>query len=596
MPASQRTWGRQTVSRSTPQGTEGAVAAARRTSVDAALAMLERGGNAVDAAVAAALVAGVVEPMETTLAGSGHILIAERDKPVYCIDFSARAPRAARADMYTIDTSPRPDTSLGLSTVVGDVNTIGALAFAVPGTVAGLIEAVDQFGVLDRATVLEPAIRAAYDGFEADEYFALEVLSGISALRSDPGASALFLRDGLPPTPSHLGVATFGRHAQIRQPQLARTLERIAHDGPAALYGGEVGRSLIETVAEFGGIVTLDDLASYRTESGDAVNVSVNGATVWASMAPTGGITILQLLETLGAWSPEDLPAASAKHYGAMAEVGWHAFADRYHWLADQQVVPVPIAGMLSPEYANHVADLVRGGAEPPRLGLKVGKPWELYAGRYTHDPWPYTENADERTDWAPPSLPQWAGGTTQVSVSDRDGMTVACTHTATQHFGSKVLCPRTGLLLNAGMSWFNARPNAANSIAPTKRPVSNMGSVIVTRSGEPFAAVGAPGGRRLIHAISQVVWNMVTYGMSSQDALDLPRIDASSSQLLASDRIAPDVLERLREKYEPVVEVAEEHGPYLYEFGRPALVSRHRDGTLQAAADAATREYVATL
>ena len=183
--------------------------------------------------------------------------------------------------------------------------------------------------------------------------------------------------------------------------------------------------------------------------------------------------------------------------------------------------------------------------------------------------------------------------GTTHFTVVDGDGMMVSCTHTAGNAFGSKVVAEGTGLLFDAGMVWFNAHPGAANSIAPGKRPLVNMGPLLLARDGEPRLAVGAPGGRRIIDAVVQVVVNAVDRGMGIEDALGAPRVDASGSKVLASERLGP-ALDALRERGHDVVAVREEHSPFSYEFARPVGAEIAADGSRRASADPFTQGHAA--
>ena len=586
---------RQTVSRSPAIGRAGAVAAARRASVEAALYMLERGGNAVDAAIAAAFVAGVIEPMETTLAGSGFMLVSEPQGAVHAIEFPPRAPSAASSTMFEIDTSRALDRGLGVSVVVGDKNVAGATAVGVPTTIAGLLTAQEHFGRLERAIVMAPAIRAAYDGFEIDSYFALEALANVEALRADPGASSLYLHRGLPPVPPHLGGTTLGVASLLKQPQLGRTLELVSSQGRRGFYEGETATALVETVRSGGGVLSTQDLAACHPLVGRARRLVFRDCEVWTPRSPSGALTQLQILNIWQELHPAEPPMEdSPERLRGLAEASWHAFADRYHWLGDPDVVPVPEAGLLSPDYARSIARAIRDREPPPRALPEQGLPWEYFASVAAHDPWAFQDRS-KRPSWRPMGATEAAAGTTHVSVLDGNGLAVSITHTAANHFGAKAVCPRTGLLLDAAMGWFNARVGAANSIAPWKRPLANMGPMIITRDGRALAALGAPGGRRIIHAVVQVLLNIVERGMGAQDAVDAPRLDASGSTLLASERLA-DVAAALREAGVPVALVADEHEPFGYELGRPVVAMRDHDGRSSAAIDSLTRGTTAAL
>lgn len=585
---------RQTIQKSAVAGTKGAAAAARIASAQAAAAMLAAGGNAVDAGVAAALVAGVVEPMETTLGGSGFMLIGmPADGCVHSVEFGPRAPLAARSDMFRIDSRRQVERGLGISIVADDANVQGITAVGVPSTMRGLLLAQQRFGKLARSRIMRPAIEAAYGGFPADSYFALEALANLPALRADPGASSLYLVDGLPPPAPHLGTASLGVPTLVRQEALGRTLEMIAERGADVLYDGELARSLLDTVAELGGLLSQQDLSACAPVITKARSIRFRDVEVWAPTAPCGAVTELQMLRIWQALYPDRAPVEDTpERIRNLAAVGWHAFADRYHWLGDPDFVPTPDAALLSPAYAADLATAIRAGHPPPRSSATDAAPWNHFAARAAHDPWPFQPGGpDLRPVWNPNGGTQPPAGTTHVSVIDADGMAVSITHTAANHFGSKVVCRRTGLLLDAAMGWFNALPHAANSIAGGKRPLANMGPLLVTRSGVPVAAIGAPGGRRIIHAMVQIVLNLVERGMGAEDAVHAPRIDASGAGMLASERLT-SVIRGIPELSDSTVLVSEQHEGFGYELARPIVSVREANGRTTAATDPFSRGY----
>ncbi|MBV7485261.1 gamma-glutamyltransferase [Bordetella sp. BOR01] len=588
----------QRITRSGACGGRGAVAAARYPSVQAAIGMLEAGGNAIDAAVAAAFVAGVVEPMETTLAGSGFMLVGLPGGQAHSVEFGPRAPKRAHAGMYRIDTSRQIDRGLGVSVVVDDENVQGAKAAGVPATLAGLARAQGRFGRLALATVMAPAIRAAYDGFECDSYFALEALDNLAALRADPGAAALFLRDGVPPVPAHLGKTTLARPERIRQPALGRTLESIAAHGIRAFYEGELGVAFLRTHRDRGGLLEREDLLAVAPAFIKPRTLAYRDARILAPCAPCGAVTELQILNIWQALYPD--PASmrfDAEALRRLAEASWHAFADRYHWLGDSALVPVPEAGLLSQRYADSIAQCILRGDPPPRASAPEGgiaeTPWNYFARHAAHDPWAFDATGAAPIQWAPQGASSPTAGTTHVSVTDNEGMSVAITHTAANHCGAKVVCERTGLLLDAAMGWFNACPDAANSIAGGKRPLANMGPVLLERGGR-YAAIGAPGGRRIIDAVVQVVINLVDRTMDAEAAISAPRIDASGTGLLYSERLR-DLVAALPQYFDPALQVDEQHQGYGYELARP-LVALHDGAHARAAIDPFSRGYAEAL
>jgi gamma-glutamyltranspeptidase/glutathione hydrolase len=589
----------QVVRRAPATGEEVAVAAARRESVDAALGMLAGGGNAVDAAVACAFVAGVVEPMETCLAGSGFLLVWDpAEARATAVDFPPRAPLAARADMFEVVPSQDADRLLGVSAVRDDANTEGILAPGVPGTVAGLLAAHERLGRMPRRQVLEPAIRAASDGFAVDGYYALQALDHLETLRAQADAAAIYLDGrGLPPVPAFLGDVTLGVAPLLRQSDLARTLELVAERGAAGFYDGEIALAIERHFAEHGGLITREDLAAYRPLVGEPVRARYRGLELMVPGSPCGGWTALQILRALERFELSGTSVADAGALHAVVATSRRAFADRYHWLGDPDFVPVPLHALLGEAYADETAAAIRAGDPGPSFAAEHGLPWEALAFRATGDPWAHEDEPERRPEFRParpaPSASE-RHGTTHMAVVDGDGMMVSCTHTAGNAFGSKVLAAGTGLLFDAAMVWFNAVPGAANSIAPVKRPLVNMAPVLVLDGGRARLTVGAPGGRRIIDAVVQVLVSALDRGLALQDAIGAPRVDASGAAVLASERLGEEALEALRARGHEVVAVREQHAPFGYEFARPVGVEIAANGRRRAGIDPLTQGHAA--
>lgn len=574
----------QAISRPAVHSNKGTVTAARQDSIHAALKMFELGGNAVDAAVAAAYVAGVIEPMETTLAGSGFALIATPDGQTTSVNFGPKAPLAAHAKLYSISAAAGKDRGLGVTTVDGLQNEQGALAAGVPHTLAGLAWLQEHFGVLSRQQVMAPAIEHASTGFAVDAYYALEVLDSLAALRADPGASALFLTaDGFPPTASHLGQATLGANHRLPQPALARSLAMIAEKGVEVFYQGELGAALCRTHQELGGLLTLADLANVTIHNEPPLRMRFRDTVLHVPPAPCGGLTELQMLGIWEALHPTPITSAyTAEQLCSLQSAMGYAFADRYHWLGDAAQVPVPEQALLSNAYLKTLAAHIqqRPGYSPLTL-CGTQTPWSYFASHAVTNPWPFQAHQDTPPIWTASDSTEPTAGTTHICVSDASGMMVTLTHTAANHFGAKVVCERTGLLLDGAMGWFNAHPNAANSIASAKRPLANMGPMLVTKNAKPLLALGAPGGRRIISAISQLVLNTVERNMRIDEALHAPRIDGSGSTLIASERLR----HTLSDTQQAVRYVSEQHQGYGYELARPSGIQLI-DNTAYAAID----------
>ena len=561
----------------------GAVVAPRASSVQAGEAMLAQGGNAVDAAVAAALVAGVVEPTETSLAGSGFLLVGDARGTVRSVEFGPRAPRAASETMFRVDEAAAASNVLGLAPVAGNANVDGALASGVPRAAVGLLVAQERFGRLPRRTVMDPAIRAAEEGFPADAWFVMNALNDLVRLRADAGAREVFLdADGLPrgrASQSFYG-ASIDAPERVRQPRLAHTLDRLADAGPAALLEGELASALLETCREAGMLIAAEDLAAAAPEIVAPRALRFRDARVHVPAAPGGGLTELQILQIWQRLFPGGSPREdSASRTRLLALVMKHAFADRYHWLGDPDRVPVPADALLSAEYAERLAEAVAHDPVPAAFG-DGSAPWSHFSREALHRP---TDDRDDAPDWAPRGATAPTTGTTHITAADDEGRFVSVTHTAANHFGSGVLCPRTGLLFDSAMAWFNAVPGTANSIGAGARPLANMGPVVVTDAAGTRAAAGASGGRRIIGAVAQIVINLVDRGMSPLEALQAPRIDASGPALVLPERLGRFAAD-LADLAPTVVAPAANH--FALDFARANLVGAHSGG-LESAIDA---------
>lgn len=572
---------RQRVDRDEVVASHGAVAATRRVQAEAGLACLEEGGSAVDAAVCVGFLAAVMEPMETCLGGAGFLLVWDPSsgRPV-CFEAPPRAPRAAAADMYEIVEGTTGRNTLTVFAVRDDESSVGERAAALPGLVAMLVAAHRRFGRLPLARVIEPAVAVAEDGFEADYYYCWVAAQQQPALLRFPRAAATFLDAGgrVPAAEPPL---------RLRQRALADTLRAIGKDGGESFYRGDIAASMIEEIQSGGGIMTRDDLAGYRIDVTAGRRLAYRDVEVVTPTAVGGHTTELQILNLLARFDLRAMGHNSTRSLHTLFEASRLAFADRYHHLGDPDVVPVPLEGLLSAAYAEQQVALIRpDGAAPRPPGDQ--EPWAYYAFRAQHDPWPF----DPAGPTAPVTFAEVAprapagSGTTHFCAVDEDRMLVSCTHTAATAFGAKFLT-EAGVVFNAGMNWFTAAPGAANSIAGWKRPVVNMGPVLTLRDGRPHLALGAPGGRRIIGAVVQILSNVVDHGMSAQEACSAPRTDSSSQVDLVDDRIEGEVLEALARLGHRLELVSEESNATGYEFAHPTSILVAEDGTVRCGVDA---------
>jgi len=470
-------------------------------------AILQRGGNAVDAAVAVGFALAVVHPEAGNVGGGGFMLVRERGGAVHALDYRETAPTGATRDMY-LDAQGEPT----------DRSVTGHLASGVPGAVAGLAEAHRRFGRLPWRDVVEPAVRLAADGFVIDDYRHRSIAGAAERLRRFPASAAQFLPGGAAPAVG----------STWRQPELATTLAAIRDRGAAGFYEGPVADLLVAEMQRGGGLITHDDLRRYRAIWRDPVVTRYRGHTVY-SMAPasSGGVTLALILNILEGTGPLP-PFGSARLLHLEAEAMRRAFIERNRWLGDPDFVPLPLDRLLSRAYA----DSLRAG---------IG---ERATPTPAFDPGPRDGTS-----------------TTHYSVVDAEGNAVSCTTTLNNSYGSAVTVPGAGFLLNDEMDDFATapgRPNMyglvqgeANAIAPGKRMLSAMTpTLVLDPQGELRLVVGTPGGPTIITQVYHVISNVLDHGMSLADALAAPRTHHQAlpdSLRVERDGFAPATLDSLR-------------------------------------------------
>jgi gamma-glutamyltranspeptidase/glutathione hydrolase len=502
-------------------------------------AILRRGGNAVDAAVATALAMAVVEPFMSCVAGGGCMLIhrPRRGDPV-ALDFNVEAPAAAHARMYRLG-GGRGNDLFPWPAVEGDANAEGHRAVAVPGSVAGLSLAVERYGTMELRDVVAPAARLARRGVPVDWYVALEIAAHAEELLRHPEAARTYLRGGrFPQRPP--GLAGGDR---LRQPALARTLELIGKEGPDAFYRGELAEAVEAEMRRGGGLLTRADLAAYRVRVAPPLEGRYAGVTLLGMPGATGCVTALEALNVLAAAGASRFGPADPETYHLRAGAFRAAFGDRLRHLGDPEHVTAPWARLLSSAHAARLA--ARLGPAPGARAAR-GRPG---AGECT----------------------------THVCAVDRDRTLVSLTHTAVSLFGSKVVVPGTGLLLANGMLWFDPEPGRPNSIAPRKRPLVNMTPFLALRDGAPYLALGAPGGRKIVTAIPQVLSNLLDFRLGPQAAVEAPRLHTEGEAVAVDDRVGPGVLAALRRWGHRVLAQTESYSTFY--FARPQVIQVTGDG-----------------
>ncbi|HEV8342173.1 MAG TPA: gamma-glutamyltransferase, partial [Candidatus Binatia bacterium] len=464
----------------------GVVASDNELATNAGLEILQRGGNAVDAAVAAAFALAVVDPASSGIGGGGFMVIYQmKEKKAHALDFRETAPAAAHRDLYIKGGKPIPALTL-----------TGALAVAVPGEIAGLAEALKRFGSLPLATVMAPAIHYAAEGFPLRPYLRSTIERQLPTMRKFPDLARLFLS----------GESVPAEGERIRQPELGETLKAIAAEGPAVFYQGWVGQAIADTIKKEGGVLTLEDLKGYRPVWREPLIGRYRKQTVITMSPPSsGGIALVQMLNVLEGFKLNLFPHNSATYLHLIAETMKHAFADRAQYLGDPDFVQLPIQKLSSRDYAAWIRSQISSVQthRPSFYGLASFKPEK--------------------------------GGTTHLSVIDGAGNAVSCTLTINTQFGSKVVVPGTGIILNNEMDDFSIQQGApnvykligadANLIQPKKRPLSSMAPTIILQGERPVLVVGGSGGPRIISATLQTILNVLDFRMPLRKAIEAPRI-----------------------------------------------------------------------
>jgi gamma-glutamyltranspeptidase/glutathione hydrolase len=489
------------------------VACPRREAMEIGLELLRRGGGAMDAAVAMSFAQGVAEPYMGGIGGVGEIVFCDAGGTVHVFDCAARAPLAARAEMYelvegTSGVYPWPRTA-------GDANARGARSVTAPRIVPGLSEAQRRFGKLAWEEVVHPAAALARDGVELDYFSAAVLAAEMSTLAADELAGDLYYPNGAPLPP-----ALEEPPVRVRNERLARSLETIAERGGEAMRTGPLARATVEAIAEAGGILVMADLE--RSEpvvlEDVAPLVAFHGWDVYGSPLPSGGVTAAEILGLLDRWPAAPGPE-SPERYRQVARASHLAFADRLTLLSgdDRQAA----LALLEP----HTLDR--------RAGDDLGASPGIAAG---------------------PSRPT---ATTHAVAVDETGAVAVVTQTLLALFGAQLGVAEHGFFLNDGMLWFDPRPGQPTSIAPGARALSAVAPMVAMSQEDRGRRIGVAGlgARRIPTAVAQVLENVADYGMDVARAVDAPRVHVDTFAATVDQRLGAEVLEALaKDGHEPTV------------------------------------------
>lgn len=557
---------------------KGMVVSANPLASEAGVEILRKGGNAVDGAVATAFAISVVEPFAAGLGGGGFLLLRDsKSGEIKALDFRERAPLKATTNMY-LDAQGKVRSNASIN---------GYLAVATPGTVAGLYEVHHRYGKLPWQEVVKSAITLAQNGFTLSQKPTWRSLAEYETrkkiLLANPAAQAIFTHNGELYQPGETLV----------QPDLAKTLVEIARN-PQSFYTGNIARAIASDMATNGGLITLEDLKTYRPIWRTPVCGSFRQARICSMPPPSsGGVHLLQILNIIG---DTDLKSLGWHHPDAlhlMVEAMKIAFADRSEYLGDPDFVKVPVAQLISPAYAKKRRQEIKIDRATPSGEVKPADRKMLMEsggkGSLLHST---TDTLLHPTPHSllPPS-PHESSETTHLNVVDAQKNAVSMTFTINYGFGSGIVVPGTGVLLNDEMDDFAAAPgvpnvfglvgNQANAIAPRKTPLSSMTPTIVTENGHLRMTVGAPGGSTIITQVLQVILNVLEYQMDVGAAVSLPRIH---HQWLPDElRVEPFGLDAL------TIAQLQRRGHKIKQtqpWGNINAIVVRQDGTLEGAAD----------
>ena len=501
--------------------------------------IIENGGNAVDAAVAVAFTLGLVEPNATGLGGGGFMTMRSAETgEIKFINFRECAPAAATPDMWQVDAEGK---------VIGSQNMSGGKAVGVPGTVAGMLYALENYGTMSRDEIVAPIIELAEKGFTVTPTLSADMNNTYDKLMLYSESGKIFLKDvdGIL-LPYDVGDTFVNK-------DYAKTLRLIAKDGADVFYKGEIAEAMVKAVQKYGGLLTMEDLANYQVEVMEPVHGTYRGYDIYSSPSPSsGGTIILEILNILENFDVPSMEHDSAEKQHLVGSAFAMAYADRGEYMGDTKYVDVPVNGLANKDYA-------------AKLAAKIDMDTAM-TNVLPDDPWMY-EHED----------------TTHFSVADKEGNIVSVTFTVNGYFGAAVAADGYGFILNNEMGDFNVGAGHPNSIAGGKTPLSSMSPTIIMKDGEPFAAIGSPGGTTIIATVAQICSNLIDHGMTMQEAVDAPRISGfRDTTLNYESRFSSETIAEMEAKGW-TMNASDE---FNRSFGSVNAVRYAEDGTLDDAGD----------
>jgi len=489
-------------------GLDGMVATAHPLASQIGANVLRNGGNAIDAAVAIQFALNVTEPMMSGIGGGGFLMYYDAKKEeTSIINSRERAPAGATPEMF-LDKKGEP--------IPFGERATGGKAVGVPGTLKGLEEALERWGTRSMDELIDPAIQLASKGFPIDSVLADAIADNKDVLVKT-AAGIVFAPNGKP----------LKEGDRLVQKDLAKTFELIKSGGTDAFYKGEISKAVADVVQKYEGSMTTDDIAAYDVRIDKPIWGEYKGYQI-ASMPPpsSGGVFLLQMLSILDGFDLSQYDVKSWEKYHLLAEAMHLAYADRAAYAGDPEFIDVPLKGLLHPDYIKRRQNLIK-------LTSVIEKP---IAG----DPWKY-EGEKSAGKSVQQSDDKKQGETTHFTVADQWGNVVSYTTTIEQLFGTGIMVPGYGFMLNNELTDFDAIPGGANQVEPNKRPLSSMTPTIVFKDDKPVLTVGSPGGSTIITSVLQTIIHAIEYDMELKAAIEEPRIFTNNTTSYRHEKDIPD-------------------------------------------------------
>ncbi|WP_257988034.1 gamma-glutamyltransferase [Bacillus sp. V33-4] len=489
---------RASIDRETAKGRTGMVASAHHLATDIGEKILESGGNAVDAAVAIQFALNVVEPMMTGIGGSGFMMVHHRDSnETKIFDGHTRAPKAAHPRMFLDDNG---------EVIPFKKRSTHGTAVGIPGILKAMDAALSAYGTKPLTELIEPSIELAEKGVEINWVFkdALEHFH----YRLGKHAKNFYLPDG----------KNRKEGEKLMKKELAHTFRVLQDKGIAAFYEGEIGEAIITALKESGGFMELDDLKNYQITIDEPMWGEYKGYKIASSSPPSaGGLMVIQILKLLESFQLEQYDPRSWEKYYLLAEAMRIGFSDKVTYFGDPEFVDMPVKGLIDDRYIEERKKLIN--FERRNDAIDFGNPWKYDKPGNHH----YVSQPDdiEKSE------------TTHFTVTDQWGNIVACTSTVEHPFGSGIMVPGYGFVLNNELTDFDTEPGGLNEVEPGKRPVSCKSPTIIFKDGLPFLTLGSPGGPTIIGSVFQTIINVIDFNMDLKEAIEEPRIMVTNGPLI---------------------------------------------------------------